>query len=768
MTAKRMLLEIIGVVQGVGFRPFVYNLAHKFELTGYIQNSSSGVRVEIEGQPKALSIFVDQLHRLLPEHARIHNIQTTQLDPKNYSTFEIRDSLPEEIKSALMLPDVATCDECLADIFDPNNLRYLYPFTNCTHCGPRYSIIQDLPYDRTHTTMNNFTMCPECQSEYDDPENRRFHAQPNACPRCGPQLILLNAKGKSLAHRHEALIAAVKRIRDGQIVAIKGIGGYQLCVNPYNHRAVQLLRERKCRPKKPFALMVPSLSWANQLCRLSDVEKAALSRPEAPIVLLQKREEQHPGFSDLIAPDNPSLGLMLPYSPLHHILMRELGHPIIATSANISDEPICYQDDDARHRLAGIADVFLTHNRRIVRPIDDSVVRIINEQPLVLRRARGFAPLPLKAKQRDTCLVAVGAHLKNTIAYQSCGHIFLSQHIGDLQGVESMQTFEDAISDFQDIYEQTPTAMACDLHPGYLSTQYAQNQDLPVISVQHHHAHIVSCMCEHQIDEEVLGMAFDGTGYDPDGTVWGGEFLTCTRSDYQRIASLYPFALPGGTKAIEEPRRAALGLLHELSDEWREMFTDTASVQSFNDTELKVLDKLMQPEKSCLRTSSMGRLFDGVASLLGLVQCNGYEGEAAMRLEFAIGQSLATGNYSYEIVNHNQLMFADWRPMIHQIIEDIRAHVSTESIATKFHNTIIELSLDIARKSQRTEVVLSGGCFQNAYLAEHLCKRLSEAGFRVYTHQNVPPNDGGIALGQAAVAEARLTTRSHVGVAQNE
>ncbi len=759
MTPQRRLLKIFGVVQGVGFRPFVHQLAGRYGLTGTIQNSGTGVTVEVEGSDEQMDRFYQELCDSLPYPARIHHTQVTQLDPAGYTTFTIRSSRKDSQKSAVILPDLATCPTCRDEIFDPSNRRYLYPFTNCTHCGPRYSIIHDLPYDRTNTSMHEFQMCPHCAAEYHNPADRRFHAQPNACPDCGPQVAFVDQQGNILSEKESALDEAVRKIVDGYIVAIKGVGGYQLMVDAASDDAVQRLRDRKQRQHKPLAVMIPSVAWAHQYCRLSKLEQQILEQPEAPIVLLRKRPEQV-SISDRVAPRNPQLGLMLPYSPLHHILMLKLDRPVVCTSANLSDEPICYEDHDARRRLDSIADYYLSHNRPIVRPVDDSVVRIVNNRALMLRPARGFAPLPVASDSQSTATVlALGAHLKNTIAFSRADNVFLSQHIGDLQGVESRRAFEQAIQSFTQIYDSSPEAVAVDMHPGYLSTQFARHLGKPLIEVQHHHAHIVACMAENQLNEEVLGIAFDGTGYGTDHTVWGGEFLRCTRDQFQRVGSLYPFQLQGGDKAAAEPRRSALGLLHELSPHWDDEYEKLSPVQSFTPTERRMLSQLLSDRRHCVSTSSMGRLFDGVAALLGLAQYNDYEGHAAMQLEFSTISDLEVSPYSYDIIHHGSGLWADWRPMIQELIQDIQNGEDVKVLATRFHATVIAMTIDMIKAIGRYKIILSGGCFQNAYLVEQLVQRLSADGYQVYTHQNVPPNDGGIALGQAVCALTKLSTQ---------
>ena len=573
----RLKITIHGAVQGVGFRPFVYRLATNLNLAGWVSNTTQGVFIEVEGDKKTLDQFLLRLQREAPPRAFIQSFEFSFLDFIGFSDFKIRESDSSGAKTVLVLPDIATCQDCLRDIFDPSNRRYLYPFTNCTNCGPRFSIIETLPYDRLNTSMKMFKMCPECQAEYDNPLNRRFHAQPNACTACGPQLELWDNEGKVLSSQHNALIQAVDGIRAGKIVAIKGLGGFHLIVDARNDDAVQRLRDRKHREEKPFALMYPTLDAIKLDCQVNELEERLLFSPESPIVLLSRKQSaisnqqsdsnrqqlktsnQQLSVTNSIAPNNPYLGVMLPYTPLHYILMKELGFPIVATSGNLSDEPICTNEHEAVNRLRDIADMFLVHNRHIVRHVDDSIVRVMMERELVLRRARGYAPLPIQIRARcDAPLLAVGAHLKNTIALASNDNIFISQHIGDLETRESLDAFHNVISDFKTLYETKPTKIICDLHPDYLSSKFARSTDIPLIEIQHHYAHIASCMAENQLEGDVLGVSWDGTGYGPDGTIWGGEFLSTTQTSFTRVATFRPFRLPGGEIAIKEPRRTAL------------------------------------------------------------------------------------------------------------------------------------------------------------------------------------------------------------------
>lgn len=758
---RRLRVTLHGAVQGVGFRPFVYRLAREMSLPGWVVNSASGVFIEVEGPQHRLEQFLDALCREKPPRAFIQSLEHSYLDPVGYRTFEIRESDAAGKKSALVLPDIATCPDCLREVFDPTNRRYLYPFTNCTHCGPRYTIIEALPYDRANTSMKVFAMCPRCRHEYEHPEDRRFHAQPNACPECGPVLELWDAGGGTLARHHDALLRVADAIRDGRIVAIKGIGGFHLVVDARNEEAVRLLRRRKHREEKPFALMYRDLAAVEKVCEVSAAEARLLESPEAPIVLLRRRSGSAGapnGFpAPSVAPNNPYLGVMLPYSPLHHMLVRELGFPIVATSGNLSDEPICIDEHEALRRLRGIADVFLVHNRPIVRHADDSIARLVSGRAMVLRRARGFAPLPVPLPERMTTeadtILAVGAHLKNTVALVNGRNAFISQHIGDLETFEAYEAFKRVIADFERLYACRPAQVVCDLHPDYLSTQYARGADAGARGIQHHVAHVASCMAENDLDGELLGVAWDGTGYGTDGTIWGGEFFVLRDGTFVRAAHVRPFPLPGGDAAIKEPRRTALGILYEMMGESAFEQTGIASVAAFGPAERTLLRRALRQHINAPLTSSVGRLFDAVASLIGLRQHVRHEGQAAMELEFAIADLQTDEAYPFEVRSASEdgrsVLVIDWEPMIRRVLADVNAGTTGALIAARFHNMLVETVVTIAQSMALPRVVLSGGCFQNKYLSEHLIARLQRMGFRPYWHQRVPPNDGGIALGQA-------------------
>jgi hydrogenase maturation protein HypF len=664
------------------------------------------------------------------------------------------------------LPDIATCAECLSEVFDPNNRRYRYPFTNCTHCGPRFTIIESLPYDRPNTSMKSFNMCPDCRKEYENPNDRRFHAQPNACPACGPSLQLWSPSGSVLSTNETALKDAVDAIKSGQIIAIKGLGGFHLVADARNAQVVEALRLRKHRDEKPFALMYPSLESAEEDCHISQLETRLLNSPESPIVLLErKKSHSRLSISSNVAPHNPCLGVMLPYTPLHHILMKELAFPIIATSGNLSEEPICIDEHEALRRLSGIADLYLIHNRPIVRHVDDSILRVTMNRELVLRRARGYAPLPLYYKGLPSDILAVGGHLKNTIAITADNNIFTSQHIGDLENQEASDAFHEVILSFRRLYQTNPTYVAADMHPDYVSTKYAQKCGIPLISVQHHYAHVAACMAENDLDGSVLGISWDGTGYGLDGTIWGGEFLLTGKAGFTRAATFRKFRLPGGATAVKEPRRTALGVLFEIMGDQLFAQRNSVPVCFFNGTEISVLSRMLNKGIHSPWTTSAGRLFDAIASLTGMRQVINYEGQAAMELEFAIGSERTDESYPFcisdememsaDVCEHSSVMTVDWEPIIRATLKDVQDAIPLARISKKFHNTLVEVMVEVAHRVSEKRVVLTGGCFQNRVMVERAVRRLRAEGFHPYWHQRIPPNDGGIALGQV-VATARL------------
>ena len=757
---RRVQIVIRGAVQGVGFRPFIYRLATELGLTGWVRNSPQGVFLEAEGDTTSVETFYLRIEREKPPRSFIQSMECSHLDPKGSTAFTIRESELGGDTSALVLPDIAICPDCLAEIFDPEDRRYLYPFTNCTNCGPRYSIIESLPYDRPNTSMRQFTMCRSCREEYANPLDRRFHAQPNACPSCGPHLELWDARGTSIASRHEALLESARMIRTGGIVALKGLGGFHLIADARNEEAVKGLRKRKHREEKPFAVMAPSLEAAQALCTISAMEERLLRSPEAPIVLLQRKESASSlhEIAGAVAPENPCLGVMLPYTPLHQILMHELGFPVVATSGNLSDEPICTDEQEALATLGRIADAFLVHNRPIVRHADDSIARIILGRELVLRRARGLAPLPITLPVAARPMLAVGAHLKNAVAVTKGSDVFLSQHIGDLETNQAYEAFQRAIGNLRTLFRVVPETVVSDMHPDYLSSQFARRISGRQQTIQHHYAHVASCMAENHLGGAVLGVSWDGTGYGTDGTIWGGEFLLTTESSFSRVATFRPFRLPGGERAIKEPRRAAIGALYELLGDAMFSREDLLPLKAFPISMLAVLRQMLAGGVRSPLTTSVGRLFDALASIIGLRQLNAFEGQSAMMVEFAAMRTPSEEQYGFTLETPQSVISIDWRPIVAEALEDLRRQTAPGIIAAKFHNTLSEIIVAVARRVNVPRVVLTGGCFQNRYLTERSVRKLEAGGFRAYWHQRVPPNDGGIALGQVYAA-VRSTNR---------
>ena len=802
-SAGRLRVEIHGAVQGVGFRPFVYRLATELDLTGWVINDTRGVFIEVEGPRDRLERFLARLPNEQPPRAIIHSLAGDWREPAGFTHFEIRHSDDHGAKTALILPDSATCPDCLAEVFDPADRRFGYPFTNCTNCGPRLTIIQALPYDRPNTTMRRFTMCSACQAEYNSPRDRRFHAQPNACPVCGPQLelwslgeqhdrqtgrqgdketeaatlslspcLLVSAFGVT-ATGAEALQDAAAALRAGAILAVQGLGGFHLLVDARNADAIARLRARKPREEKPFALMARDLAQARAICAVSLVEAALLAAPETPIVLL--RRLPNAPIAENVAPGNPYLGVMLPYTPLHHLLLRAVDFPIVATSGNLTDEPICTDQREAVARLGQIADRFLVHDRPIERHVDDSVAAVVLGEPRLLRRARGYAPLPVPLPMESpTPFVAVGPHLKNTIALSVGRQVFISQHIGDLETPQAVAAFERVIADFLRLYEAVPVAIAHDMHPDYVSTRFAQGlgtgdwrlvdsqpqSPIPnpqlLIPVQHHHAHLVACLAENGIEEPALGVTWDGTGYGTDGTIWGGEFLLGDATGFERVAHLRPFRLLGGEAAVKQPGRIALALLFEIFG--AAIFEDDLlPMRMFRSTERHLFGQMLQRGVHAPVTTSAGRLFDGIAALIGLRQHVSFEGQAAMDLEW-IADTTVLDAYPIDLLpdaTPGAAAIVDWHPLVTAVLADLRRGVERGVIAARFHNALVESIVAIAASVDAPRVALTGGCFLNRLLVERSSQRLRARGFEVLLHRQVPPGDGGISLGQLAVAAAQ-------------
>lgn len=757
---RRLMIQITGAVQGVGFRPFVYRLATRLSLNGWVCNSSQGVIIDIEGNDKAVSQFLRALEKEPPPRARIEGCDVRNLDYAGYRSFEVRESHNSGDKSVVILPDIATCPDCLREILDPADRRFRYPFTNCTNCGPRYSLIESLPYDRPNTTMRVFPMCDACRAEYENPADRRFHAQPNACPECGPHLELWSGSGDIIAERHNAMLAACDAVASGRILALKGLGGFQLIVDARNEYAVQRLRRRKNREEKPLALMFPDMTAVKTSCDVSEHEEELLTSHRAPIVLIRRLAAiSQSEIAPSVAPDNPYLGIMLPYTPLHHLMMNELSFPIVATSGNRSDEPICIDEREAIDRLGTIADVFLVHNRPIARQIDDSVVCVVRGRETVLRNARGYAPTPLPMNVSLPPSIALGGHLKNAVAIAEGRRAFLSQHVGDLETSLARTAMRNVTESLSELYDVSADVIACDIHPDYASTRFAEDFHRTIVGVQHHYAHALSCQIDNNMDTPFLAVTWDGTGLGTDGTVWGGEFLVIDADSFTRIGHMRQFRLPGGEAAIREPRRAAVGLLWELFGSVYSASCELSTLKTFEEKELRIIHKMLANDVNCPVTSSVGRLFDAVASLLGYCHVNTFEGQAAMRLGFAAEYGATDASYPFEIDNTRKPIIIDWGPMIHGILADIRADVGREVISAKFHNSLVEAIVEVAKRSGLARIALTGGCFQNRYLTERAIVKLEEAALKAFRHHRIPPNDGGLAAGQL-MAVSRASRRS--------
>ncbi len=748
---ERLKITIRGAVQGVGFRPFIFRLANELNLKGFVLNSSKGIFIEVEGQTDKLKEFIIRIEKEKPPISIIQSFEYSFLDAVGYDEFIIKKSEKDEEITALILPDIATCQDCLRELFDPKDRRYLYPFINCTNCGPRFTIIEMLPYDRPLTSMKNFQMCSHCKEEYHNPLDRRFHAQPIACPVCGPQIELWDANGRIIALKQNAINQTCALIKSGKIIAIKGLGGFHLVVDATNDEAIIQLRKRKQREEKPFALMFPDLNMIKNYCEVSELEERPLKSSEAPIVLLKKKDNlSETNLSKFIAPGNPYLGIMLPYTPLHHILMNLLKKPVVATSGNLSEEPICIDEYDALKRLKGIADFFLVHNRPILRHCDDSIVRIIKGREFIIRRARGYAPLPFLIDGAngidDENIIAVGGHLKNTISIKKKNQVFISQHIGDLSTFESFNAFKKTINDFKSLYELNKVTYVGDLHPDYLSTKYLKEQKNEYRLIQHHLAHVAACKLENQLKGEALGVSWDGTGFGYDGKIWGSEFFYIDDENYAHLGQFKKFSLPSGEKAIREPKRTLAGVLFEIFGD--HILNNNLLLKKFSHTELKLIVDLIKKKINSPDCVSAGRLFDAVSSLIGIADYSNFEGQAAMKLEWAISES-TNDHYEFEFIKENKVII-DWSRIISGLIDDLEKGKSQSELSGKFHNTLTEIIVEFAKKFNLKKVLLSGGCFQNIYLLNRTIDRLKEESFQPYWHQRIPTNDGGISFGQIA------------------
>ncbi|GAB4436857.1 MAG: carbamoyltransferase HypF [Chloroflexi bacterium OHK40] len=756
---ERRRISVRGIVQGVGFRPFVYGLALRLGLAGSVLNDAAGVTIEVEGPPEQLDAFTKALGAEAPPLARIDAVASEGLPVRGERGFQIVSSAAQARRRTLIAPDSATCPDCLRELADPTDRRYRYPFINCTNCGPRFTIVLDIPYDRERTTMRAFALCPACRAEYEDPLNRRFHAQPNACPACGPTL-----RWEGSGERDDPLRAAAVALAAGQIVAVKGLGGYHLACDAANPLAVARLRQRKQREAKPFALLVASLAAARMLCAVSEAEAALLESPRRPIVLLERRPDV--ALAPAVAPGHGTLGLMLPYTPLHTLLIeafaaaRTAGGPaaLVLTSGNLSDEPIAYQDDEARARLAPIADAFLTHNRAIHMRCDDSVARVVAGGEQLLRRSRGYAPEPIRlALEAPRPILAYGGHQKNTYCLVRGQEAVLSHHIGDLENLETLCSLREGVAHFQRLFDVLPEAVAYDLHPAYLATREALDSPVETkIGVQHHHAHIASVLAEHGQSGPVIGVAADGTGYGLDGAIWGGEILVATLADFTRVGHLAYVPLPGGEQAVRQPwRLAAAWLARVYGPAFTEL--DVPFVRQLDHARWAVLAQMIARGVNCPPTSSLGRLFDAAAAMLGLHPEVVYEGQAAIALEQAAAPTDA--GYPFTISDGAPFQL-EMAPMIRAMLDDLARGTGLATLAGRFHRTVAESLAAACRRAREGSglgtVALSGGVFQNRLLLEQLVGLLEADGFSVLLNRRVPPNDGGLSLGQAVVAAARL------------
>jgi hydrogenase maturation protein HypF len=774
----RRQIEVAGIVQGVGFRPYVYRLATGRRLSGTIRNTPAGVTIEIQGPAEIVREFLERLPADAPPLARItsvvvHEIACLAVQGGGGHDFRIIHSHGGEAVSTLISPDVAICPDCLRELFDPNDRRYRYPFINCTNCGPRFTIIRDIPYDRPNTSMAIFRMCPACRAEYEDPLDRRFHAQPNACWQCGPRVELWDKSGKSIECR-DPIAEAVSGLHAGLAVAVKGLGGFHLAVDATNPAAVGLLRQRKRRVEKPFAVMVPDLEAAAKICELDDGARTVLQSIQRPIVLLKKlpRQGNDPGVvCNEVAPFNRYLGVFLPYTPLHYLLFAEGGFSaLVMTSGNLSEEPIAIDNREAVERLSGLADYFLVHNRDILLRSDDSVVRIAGGITRQLRRSRGFVPVPVFLKYDQPSVLAVGGEMKNTICLTKGKHAFLSQHIGDLENVESYSFFHEAVQHLERILEIRPEVIAYDLHPDYFSTKWALRQTgAKLVGVQHHHAHIASCMAENHLEGRVIGFAMDGTGYGTDGNIWGGEALIAGYETFERAAHFEYVSLPGGAAAIREPWRMAVSYLaHHFGFGFMKQGLsklDILFARQLSRPKVDLLLRMMEQGVNSPLTSSCGRLFDAVAALAGIRQEVNYEAQAAIELEMAMASpetapaERGTG-YPMQLVPEGEHWIISTRPMFESLLADLSRSVPVATISRRVHDGLVEGFIDLAmllrKKATLNRVCLSGGSFQNIYLSERLEARLSECGFEVFAQKEVPSGDGGLSLGQALVAAARI------------
>lgn len=761
-------LEVSGIVQGVGFRPFVYQLAKKYHLKGDVANTSSGVTIYVEGALSNIESFSRDLAQKNPPLSCITKISVHPEAVKNTNGFTIAKSKNSTGKSALISPDVSVCDDCLRELFDPADRRYQYPFINCTNCGPRYTIIDDIPYDRPKTSMKHFKMCKRCQTEYDDPENRRFHAQPNACDVCGPHVTLYDNNRREIKTAN-LIKKTAALLKQGFILAIKGLGGYHLAADAENSDAVTLLRKRKHREEKPLALMSADIEHIRRFAQIQPEEQALLTSIQRPIVILKKKQPGTPDFkplADAVAPGNRYFGAMLPYTPLHYLLLSpdvtgQNFTALVMTSGNMSEEPIAIDNDDAFRRLSGIADYFLVHNRDIYLRSDDSIIRRSAGAVRFIRRSRGYIPTPVFLKKKVSPILACGAELKNTICLTKENRAFLSQHIGDLENLATYEFFQRTIGHMKRIMDINPEIIACDLHPDYLSTRYAMEQDkIEKVRVQHHHAHIVSCMAENKLNGDVIGLSFDGTGYGTDGAIWGGEILIADEEKFTRKAHISYVPMPGGAAAIKEPWRMAVSYLYDaFGHEFKNLRLPVLNI--FDEKKIKIIEEMIEQKINSPDTSSLGRLFDAIAAICGIRNTVHFEGQAAVELEMAAGEK-TDKIYDYEWTSGDVYRVLPG-PVIRGVVKDMENGVHISEISSKFHQTLVRLFSDlcetIRKETKLKRIVLSGGVFQNSLLLTGISEALEKKDFKVFTHRLVPANDGGISLGQAVIANAVVNGR---------
>lgn len=747
---RRYSIRLSGIVQGVGFRPYIFQKASKYHICGWVNNTGAAVLIDAEGDSVALKRFAEDIIRRPPVLALVEKIEIRKQKYVGYKDFEIRQSDPESTNMKLVSPDIGVCGKCMREVCDPHSRRYRYAFTNCTECGPRYSIIRALPYDRCSTTMKDFSQCRQCENEYQDPESRRFHTQPNCCSDCGPLLSLNDEQGGRIDCT-DPIKRTVELIKEGKIVAIKGIGGFHLCCDAMNEEAINKLRMRKNRPHKPLAVMAANIEIALKHCELSLQEQAILISPKRPIVLLRKKGTQ--GLSENIAPGHSRLGVMLPYSPLHHLLFENGLEILIMTSGNRSGEPIQYENKTAVRQLCEIADYFLLHNRDIHNPVDDSVVKVVAGREMVSRRARGYIPYALNLGVEEHEILALGAEQKSTVCISQYGYVYMSQYLGDLKDMLSYEYYKQVIKNLIYLFQFNPKVYVHDLHPQYLSTWYAQKQQSKTIAVQHHHAHMVSCMVEQKLFERVIGIVFDGTGFGEDGSIWGGEFFVGDRRHSLRVGHIKQVLLQGGDNAVKEPWRTAVCYLHSMGIEAHHYLSSVSRL------DIEVIQRALTANFNCHLSSSMGRLFDCAAALIGVRERITYDAQAAIELENLIDSSIDTG-YCYSIDQSGDTFQLDYENIITGILEDRKNNVMPSVISARFHNTISNAAADMVLRVRNkygiNSVVLSGGVFENGYLLETMLRKLKTAGFHVFFNEQIPINDSGISIGQLVIANEML------------